>query len=74
MYVLTPIYFSVGGQFYEQTGVAMGSTHSPVITTFFMEDFEKRALAHATHILLWSATLMTHLSSGRTEKEAGEVT
>jgi hypothetical protein len=49
-YVLTPTYFSVGGQFYEQRdGVAMGSPLSPIITNFFMEDFEERALAQATH-------------------------
>lgn len=71
-YVLIPTYFSVGGQFYEQTdGVAMGSTLSPIITNFFMEDFGERALAQATHKLLcWSAMLMTHLSSGRTEKRS----
>lgn len=61
-YVLTPTYFSVGGQFYEQTdGVAMGSALSPVITNFFMEDSEDRALAQATKLLCWSAMLMTHV-------------
>ena len=45
--VLTSTYFSFGGQFYEQTdGVAMGS---PVISNFFMDDFEERALENATH-------------------------
>jgi hypothetical protein len=34
------------GQFYEQMdGVAMGSPLSPVIPNFFMEDFEKKAIA-----------------------------
>jgi len=43
-HVLTSTYFSVGGQFYEQTdGVATGSPLSPVIGNFFMEDVEKRA-------------------------------
>jgi len=62
-HVLTPTYFSVGDQFYEQTdGVAMGSPLSPVITNFFMEDFEDTALAQATHKpLCWSAMLMTHV-------------
>ena len=71
-YVLTPTNFSVGGQFYEHTdGVAMGSTLSPVITNFFMEDFGERALAHATHKpLCWPAMLMTHLSSGCTEQRS----
>jgi hypothetical protein len=71
-YVLTPTYFSAGGQFYEQRdGVAMGSPLSSVITNFFMEDFEERALAQATHKLLcWSAVWMTHLSSGRTEQRS----
>jgi hypothetical protein len=46
-HVLTSTYFSVDGQFYEQTdGVAMGSPLSLVIGNFLMEDFEKRAQAN----------------------------
>jgi hypothetical protein len=42
-HVLTSTYFCSDGQFCEQTGrVAMGSPLSPVITNFFMEDFEKK--------------------------------
>jgi hypothetical protein len=39
--MVTSTYFCIDGQFYEQTdGVVMGSTLSPVIANFFMEDFE----------------------------------
>jgi hypothetical protein len=49
-HVLTSTYFSFGGQFYEQTdGVAMGSPLCPVISNFFMDDFEERALKQVTH-------------------------
>jgi hypothetical protein len=49
-HILTSTYFSFGGQFDEQTdGVAMGSPLSPVISKFFMDDFEERALKHAKH-------------------------
>jgi hypothetical protein len=49
-HVLTSTYFSFGGQFYEQTdGVAIGSSISPVISNFLMDDFEERALKQATH-------------------------
>ena len=42
--------FAFGGQFYEQTGgSAMGSPLYPVITNFFMEYFEGRALEEATN-------------------------
>jgi hypothetical protein len=45
-YILISTYFSVGGQFYEQTdGVAMGSLLSLVITNFFMEDLEWEGLS-----------------------------
>jgi hypothetical protein len=38
------------GQFYRQTdGVAVGSPLSPVITIFFMEDFEKKAIEQSAH-------------------------
>jgi hypothetical protein len=48
--VLTPSYFSLAGQFYEQiNGVAMVSPISPVITIFFMEDIEEMALDMAAH-------------------------
>jgi hypothetical protein len=49
-HVLTSTYFCFEGQFYKQTdGVAMGSPLSPVVASFFMEDFEKRAIEQATH-------------------------
>jgi len=49
-HVLTSTYFCFDGQFYEQTdGVAMGSPLSPVIANTFMENFEKKAIEHATH-------------------------
>jgi hypothetical protein len=49
MHALTSTYFSFGGQFYEQTeSAAMGSSLSPVICNFFMDDFKERALKHAT--------------------------
>jgi len=42
-HMVTSTYFCIDGQFYEQTdGVAMGSTLSPVIANFFMEDFERK--------------------------------
>jgi hypothetical protein len=44
-HVLTSTYFCFDWQFYEQTdGVAMGSPLSPVITDFFMEESEKKAI------------------------------
>ena len=47
---LTSTYFCFDGKFYEQTGgVAMGSPLSPVIASFFMEDFEKRAIEQEPH-------------------------
>jgi hypothetical protein len=49
-HVMTTSYFSFNGQFYEQIdGVAMGSPLSPVITNFYMEDFEERVLDLAPH-------------------------
>ena len=49
-HVLTSTYFCVDGQFYEQTDdVAMGSPLSPVITNFYMEDFEMKAIKKATY-------------------------
>jgi hypothetical protein len=49
-HILTSTYFCSDGHFYEQTdGVAMGSPLSPVIANFFMEDFEKKTIAQATH-------------------------
>jgi hypothetical protein len=49
-HVHTSTYFTYGGQFYEQTdGVAMGSSLSPVIANFFMEDFEAKAIQLATN-------------------------
>jgi len=49
-HVLTSTYFCSYGQFYEQTdGVAMGSALSPVITNFYMEDFEMKAIKKVTH-------------------------
>jgi retron-type reverse transcriptase len=49
-HVLTSTYFCSDGQFNEQTdGVAMGSPLSPVIANFYMEDFEKKAIANTTH-------------------------
>jgi hypothetical protein len=43
-------YFCFEGQFYKQTDrVAMGSPLSPVITNFFMEDFEKKALEQVAY-------------------------
>jgi sorbitol-specific phosphotransferase system component IIC len=45
-HVLTTSYFSFNGQI---DGVAMGSPLSPVITNFYMEDFEERALESAPH-------------------------
>jgi hypothetical protein len=42
-HTLTSTYFCFDGQYYEQTdGVAMGSLLSPVITNFFMKNFEKQ--------------------------------
>ena len=38
-------FFSFEGEFYEQTtGVAMGSSLSPIVANLFMEKFEKEAL------------------------------
>ncbi|XP_071446166.1 uncharacterized protein [Hetaerina americana] len=46
--VLTSTNFLYDGKFYEQTdGVAMESPLSPVIASFFMEDFEEKALNSA---------------------------
>jgi hypothetical protein len=55
--VLTSTYFVYHGQYYNQTdGDGVGSTMSPVIAEFFVEDFEVRILEPATHKLLcWSA-------------------
>jgi hypothetical protein len=48
-HVLTFKYFCVNGQYFEQTdGVAMGSTLSPVIANFIMEESEERVLNQAT--------------------------
>jgi hypothetical protein len=39
-----------GGQFYDQIdGIAMGSPLSPVVASFFMEDFKEMALDQAAH-------------------------
>jgi hypothetical protein len=47
-HAITTSYFTFNGQFYGQTDdVAMGSTLSPVIANFYMEDFEKAALESA---------------------------
>jgi retron-type reverse transcriptase len=52
-HVLTASYISFPGQFYEEIdGVSMGSPLSPVITNFFMEDFEKMALNRIVHMSL----------------------
>jgi hypothetical protein len=49
-HVLTTSYFSFNGQFYKQIDdVAMVSPLCPVITNFYMEDFEERALDSAPH-------------------------
>jgi retron-type reverse transcriptase len=49
-HVLTSTYFCVDGQFYEQTdGLAMDSPLSPVISNFYMENFEIEAIETATH-------------------------
>jgi hypothetical protein len=49
-HILTTPYFSFNGQFYEQIdGVVMGSTVSPVIAKFYMEEFKERALDLAPH-------------------------
>jgi hypothetical protein len=53
-HVLTSTYFCIDIQLYEQTaGAAMGSPISPVIAIFYVEDFEKKALANATHQPAW---------------------
>jgi hypothetical protein len=47
-HVLTTSYFTFNGQFYGQTdGVTMGSTLSPIIANFYMEDYEKALLESA---------------------------
>jgi hypothetical protein len=44
-HVLTTLYMAFNGQFYGQTDdVTMGSTLSPVLANFYMEDYEKAAL------------------------------
>jgi hypothetical protein len=49
-HILTTSYFSFNSQFYEQIdGTAMGSSLSPVIVNFYMEDFEERALDLVPH-------------------------
>ena len=49
-HVLTSTYFCFDEKFYEQMDVvAMGSPLSPVITNFFIEDFEKRATEQVPH-------------------------
>jgi hypothetical protein len=49
-HILTSTYFCFEGQFFEQIdGVAMGLPLSPVVASFFMGDFEKRAIEQATH-------------------------
>jgi hypothetical protein len=49
-HVLTSTYFCVDGQFFLLSyGVAMGSPLSPVIANFYMEEFEKNAIATATN-------------------------
>ena len=69
-HVLTSTYFSVGGQFYEQTdGVVMGSPFSPVIGNFVVEDVEKRARANSNHCA-GSILLMTLSSSGHMEQRS----
>ena len=43
-------YFSFQNKFYEQVeGVAMGSPVSPIVANLFMENFERKALASASH-------------------------
>ena len=43
-------YFSFQNKFYEQIeGAAMGSPMSPTVANLFMEDFERKALASASH-------------------------
>jgi retron-type reverse transcriptase len=50
IHVQTFTYFCFDGQFYKQTdGVAMGLPLSPIITNFFIEDFEKKALDQVAH-------------------------
>jgi hypothetical protein len=49
-HTLTSTYFCFDGQYYEQNdGVAMGSSLSPVIANFYVEDFEKTTIEQATH-------------------------
>jgi hypothetical protein len=47
-HVLNTSYFTFNGQFYGQTdGVAIGSSPSPVIANFYMEDYKKAVLESA---------------------------
>jgi hypothetical protein len=49
-HVLTSTYFCSEGQFYEKTdGVTTGSSLSPVIANFYMEDFVKKTIEQAAH-------------------------
>ena len=49
--VLTSTHFCFDGQYFEQTdGVAMCLPLSPIISNFFMEGFEEKALNQATLI------------------------
>ena len=69
--VLTSTYFCVDGQFFEQTdGVAMGSPLSPVIATFYMEEFEKNAIETApTNRPAGTDVWTTHSTSGHIDKK-----
>jgi hypothetical protein len=59
--VLISSFYYFNGQFYEQTDrVTMGSPLSPVIASFFMEDFEEEALKRlSTNLFVGSYTWTT---------------
>jgi hypothetical protein len=60
--VLTTYYFTFNGQFYGQTDdVAMGLPLSPVITNFYMEDYEKEALESPPQTILLVSLCRRHL-------------
>ena len=47
-------YFQYDGEFYKEIhGCAMGSPVSPIICNLYIEDFEQKALASATHPPSW---------------------
>jgi hypothetical protein len=74
-HVLNSTYYSVGGQFWEQTdGLALSFLFYFVITNFFMEDVDS-ALAQARHqravLVLLYLCHFCHLTAWN--REAGEV-